>query len=207
MNGSEKLWNMMKTYGNNLHVYKNINIDKLNGKPVGLFAWEQIKVLLMQHGVSYNWGRNLVDLRNNNLEEVSETAFKMFGKKLDNRVETSHYLIQHLRIPYLKTATLTTIAQIAYNAGQLRSHFKIPYISEFLYEYSNRKMDEIGTYIDSDAKEALDKYLTDDKLEEIQGVINKVEKEFLDKSQTGGNDYYNKYITYKHKYLNKKNRM
>ena len=205
MGNSEKLWAMMKEYGNNLHTYKTINIEKLDGKPFGLFAWEQLKSLLSQHGLSYGWSSSFMQIRDRNIEQTSETAYRIFNKKLDNRVETSHYLIQHLRIPYMKTATLTTIAQIAYNAGQLRSHFnKVDYLAEFLSDYSVNKLDELKTYVNQETIDALDKYLTDDKLAEIQIVMDKVQAEFLDKKQTGGDEYYGKYMKYKQKYLNKK---
>ena len=105
----------------------------------------------------------------------------------------------------MKTATLTTIAQIAYNAGQLRSHFnKVDYLAEFLSDYSVNKLDELKTYVNQETIDALDKYLTDDKLNEIKIVMDKVQAEFLDKKQTGGDEYYSKYMKYKQKYLNKK---
>ncbi len=82
------------------------------------------------------------------------SVFKIGTEILCNNVETSHFFVQHARIPYLASGKLSVLKllQIAYNAGQYRAvlvHNRESYPEAFVEFYSVNKLNIIETYIDS----------------------------------------------------------
>ncbi|XWV26468.1 putative orfan [Tupanvirus soda lake] len=123
----------------------------------------------------------------NDIKEHTDVILKFDGQILNNTTETHHFLIQHFRIPKLEKYNLSVLKtlQLAYNIGQLKAVFdkENVYTDELISLYHEKKLDDISTYISTDAQN--------------RTIIEK-------NIQTGGL-YYEKYLKYKKKYINLKN--
>jgi len=122
-------------------------------------------------------------------KDQSDAQLDIAGTKLDNKIETNHFLIQHFRIPKIENYNLplVKILQIAYNVGQLKAVFENEKvfdnkIKEFYY---GNNLDNISTYVNSDIYNS--------------SVIGHAD------IQMGSSRYQKKYFKYKKKYLKLKN--
>ena len=131
-----ELWGLVLNYG--MHVREN--------GMCGLESWNKLKKVLKEYDVPFTWSsfsKTLFctflsfGLREKKLPQVSHAVW-----------ERDHYMIQHGRIPERKSATLISLLQVAYNAGQASvEHTKEPYEEEVNEYYKENKLNNPLTYI------------------------------------------------------------
>lgn len=121
-------------------------------------------------------------------------------KKRHDLWEKYHFYLQHSKIPTLNftEGTLTRLMQIAYNAGQLEAEWndKI-YTNELKKYYTENNLKNMGTYMNKANLKKLENSLTDEIIENLEKIFGE-----MNEMKGGASDYYKqKYLKYKHKYL------
>jgi hypothetical protein len=82
--------------------------------------------------------------------DLTDSHITINGQLYANTVEKYHFIVQHLRIPYLNKTSLTIckFAQIAYNAGQAKAeHENGGYDAELWKFYEENELGNWRTYI------------------------------------------------------------
>lgn len=130
------LWKIVFNYGK--HVREN--------SECGLESWNRLKKVLEEYNIPFTWSLFSMSLfctflsfglREEKLPQVSHAVW-----------ERDHFIIQHGRIPDRKNATLVSLLQIAYNAGQASvEHAREPYDDEIIEYYKENKLDNPLTYV------------------------------------------------------------
>lgn len=178
----------------------------------GLKAWNDIKPLFDKQITCVDWyiSRKINDIETQNIQEIYDYVHENLNMKGDEIDDTSnhelwekqHFFLQLIRIIKNNPKfSFVRLAQIAYNIGQLSIYID----SDSFFEGNPREyfylneLDKVTSYIDSTKCE-----IVGDELEQLENKLD--EKILLLNSQTGGTNYYAKYIKYKNKYLELKSK-
>jgi len=170
------LWNEIKQIG---YTVRKNRID-------GLKMWQPIKEKLNNFddipdvnfsNKIYEISKKMIYLPNNDAHENATISFPI---ELVNTDETSHFIIQHVRIPSIfrkeREKIITKLIQIAYNIGQAKAEMD-NYPKDLVYFYNKNKMKDIRTLID---KEKIKKI--NERLSSLTGVIKISNKKKIKKS-------------------------
>ena len=193
----EDLFNLVKDYGN---FVKTNNLDGQN-------SWNDMEKLLLKINCDgLAWSINLVNLNKVKLSSL-EIAYNyvhddlgMKGEKTDSKEpkkpnwEKFHFFLQLVRIPFKnQDCILTRLCQIAYNLGQLSAVYAdAVYTEEVKNFYTMNNLDRMSTYVSSSCE------ISEEKLVSIRRRVE---------SKKSGAGYLHKYLKYKKKYLQKKNKL
>ena len=190
----EDLFNLVKDYGN---FVKTNNLDCLT-------SWNEMEKLLLKINCDgLAWNIKLVNLAGEKLSSL-EIAYKyvhdilgMKGEKTDSEEtnwEKFHFFLQLVRIPFKnQVCNLTRLCQIAYNLGQLSAVYAdAVYTEEVKNFYTMNNLDRRSTYVSSSCE------ISEENLESIRRRVE---------SKKSGAGYLHKYLKYKKKYLQKKNKL
>lgn len=201
----KELFELVKKYANNVRV---------NNKD-GLIEWNKLKALLpIDTNIEGKWDIMIIfnDNVTQNLDDIYNyvhDTLKMKGEDEDKEAlvqdekvnivnhmkwEKMHFMLQLIRIPKNNDINLTRICQIAYNIGQLTFFLDSDnYNGDVKQYYKENKLYDLSSYISETCTTKAD----------LQEVILKLNKLL---SQTGGSNYYNKYLKYKNKYIQLRNK-
>ena len=190
----EDLFNLVKDYGN---VVKTNNLD-------GLTSWNEMEKLLLKINCDgLAWNIKLVNLDRESLSSLEiayiyvHNTLGMKGEKTDPKEhnwEKFHFFLQLVRIPFNnQDCILTRLCQIAYNLGQLSAVYAdAVYTEEVKKFYTMNNLDRMSTYVSSSCEISTENFAS---------IRQHVE------SKRSGAGYLHKYLKYKKKYLQKKNKL
>jgi hypothetical protein len=147
----DELWNNVISFGYTVRMF---GMD-------GLKMWQPIKERLNRAGdvpdVSFcpTIYRIAEEVNYNKNDNHNDATIDIVGTTFLNTLETSHFLVQHFRIPIMvsekRENIRTKIIQVAYNIGQAKAEIERgTYSSAAVEFYKRRKLDDITTFLNDE---------------------------------------------------------
>jgi hypothetical protein len=142
----------------------------------------------------------------NELKMYGEDGDEVAHKLTHENWERAHYVLQTARLPKKSDCSIQKILQIAFNIGQYQAANKTKAYNKNVNKFIElNKLDKVKSYVNlnecTPSYEILDGY--------VELIKDKIE--YLPKAQKGGtkelaNEYYEKYLKYKLKYIGLRNK-
>ena len=120
MGTTKKLWDLVVTYGKNIHISKP-NSKALKSEPIDLVMWNVLKPSFSAVKETVEWSERVKKGIELDFKEVKkDSKYEMFGAMFESSNEHHNFLIQHRRIVTKYKAELVRGQKIGPNISKER---------------------------------------------------------------------------------------